>query len=66
MEEEILKRIEEQEKKLNEVYQSVEKIRKYFLWTFIITLVVIVLPIIGLLFIIPQFLNLYSGANLGL
>ncbi len=64
--EQILKKIEEQEKKLDEVYRSVEKLRKYFLWTLIITAIVIVLPLIGLLFAIPTFLNIYSGANLGL
>jgi len=66
MEEEILKKIEAQDKKLEEIYSSVEKIRKYFLWTLIITVVMIVLPLIGLLFIIPQFLSALSGSGLGL
>jgi len=64
--EEILKRIEEQGKKLEEIHQSVEKMRKFFLWTLIITAVVIILPLIGLLFVIPQFLDIYTGGNLGL
>ncbi len=64
--EEILKRIEEQGKKLEEIRQSVEKMRKFFLWTLIITAVVIILPLIGLIFVIPQFLDLYTGGNLGL
>lgn len=66
MDQEILQKFEEQQKKLEQVYQSVEKMRKYFLWTLIISVVVIVLPLIGLLLVIPQFLSLYSGANLGL
>jgi type IV secretory pathway component VirB8 len=45
------------ERKMDEIYASVEKTRKYFLWTMIITVAVIVLPIIGLLFVIPSFLN---------
>jgi len=61
MEEEILKKIEAQEKKIDEIYRSVEKMRKYFLWTLIITATMIVLPIIGLLFAIPKFLGIYSG-----
>jgi hypothetical protein len=65
MEEELLKKIEEQGKKIEEIYRSVEKMRKFFLWTLIITAAVIILPLIGILFFIPQFLNLYSG-NLGL
>ena len=64
MEEEILKKIEEQDKKLEEIYRSVEKMRKYFLWTLIVTIAVIVLPLIGILLLIPQFLSIYtSGLN---
>ncbi len=64
--EEILKRIEEQGKKLEEIRRSLEKMRKFFLWTLIITAAVIILPLIGLLFVIPQFLDLYTDGNLGL
>ena len=66
MDQEILQKFDEQQKKLEQVYQSVERMRKYFLWTLIISVVVIVLPLIGLLLVIPQFFSLYSGANLGL
>jgi len=61
MEEEILKKIEMQDKKLEEIYRSVEKTRKYFLWTLIITLALFILPLIGLLLVIPKFLNIYTG-----
>lgn len=61
MEEELLKKIEAQDKKLEDIYRSVEKMRKYFLWTLIISVVVIVLPLVGLIFAIPSFLSLYSG-----
>jgi type II secretory pathway component PulF len=61
MEEEILKKIEMQDKKLEEIYRSVEKTRKYFLWTLIVTLVLFILPLIGLLFVIPKFLSIYAG-----
>jgi len=66
MEEEILKKIAEQEEKINAIYNSVEKTRKYFLWMLIITAVMIIIPLIGLLFVIPQFLNIYTGSGLGL
>ncbi|MCX6764714.1 MAG: hypothetical protein NTU58_03405 [Candidatus Nealsonbacteria bacterium] len=66
MEDKILKKIEAQDRKLEEIYSSVEKIRKYFLWALIITVVAIVLPLIGLMFIIPQFLKTLSGSYLGL
>ena len=41
------------------IYKSVEKMRKYFLWTMIITIAVIVLPMIGLAFAIPSFMANY-------
>lgn len=61
MNEEILQRLEvrleNSEKKLDEVYLSMKKIQSYFKWTFIITVVLFVLPLIGLLVIIPTFLK---------
>ena len=65
MDQEILKKLEAQEAKIDDIYRSVEKMRKYFLWTLIITAVVIILPLIGLVFVIPQFMSSYtSGLNL--
>ncbi len=67
MESEILKQIQEQEAKIEQIYISVEKTRKYFQWTMIITIVLFVLPLIGLIFAIPAFLSSYSQIqNLGL
>ncbi len=66
MENEILKKLEENKQKINEIYVSVEKTRKYFFWTMVITLAVVVLPLIGLLFVIPSFLSSYSTALSGL
>jgi type IV secretory pathway component VirB8 len=60
MEQEILEKFEIQEKKLNDIYRSVEKTRKYFLWTLIITVVVMVLPLIGIMFIVPKLLSTYT------
>jgi len=65
MEEEILKKFEEQDKKLDRIYISVEKTRKYFMWTLIVTAVTIVLPLIVLGIVVPIFLNTYMG-TLGL
>lgn len=61
------KRMEILDQKINAIYISVEKTRKYFFWTMIITIVLFILPIIGLLFAIPSFLSTYSQiGNLGL
>jgi len=61
-----LAKIEAQDKKLEEIYRSVEKTRKYFLLILIISVALIIIPLIGLIFVIPQFLNIYNSANLGL
>ncbi|MCX6765671.1 MAG: hypothetical protein NT136_01785 [Candidatus Moranbacteria bacterium] len=62
MDPEILKKFEEQERKLEEIHSSVEKTRKYFLWTLIITVVTIVLPLVALVFILPWFLKIITSA----
>jgi len=54
---EILKKLTELEAKVDKVYKSAEKTRKYFLWTIIGSVVLFILPLIGLIFVIPQFLN---------
>ncbi|HPN54811.1 MAG TPA: hypothetical protein PLB52_02655 [Candidatus Moranbacteria bacterium] len=64
--EEILKKLEEQDKKIDAIYVSVEKTRKYFLWTMIITIVTIILPIIALIVIIPWVVNTFSSMYGGL
>ena len=67
MENEILKKIEEQGKKIEEIFVSVEKTRKYFLWTLIISVAFVILPIIGLMLVTPQFFNnLDAVSGLGL
>ena len=61
MEAEILKKIDEQNVKIDAIYSSVEKTRKYFFWTLVISIAVIVLPAIGLMFAIPAFLGTLSS-----
>ncbi|MEY2664605.1 MAG: hypothetical protein RIT04_413 [Candidatus Parcubacteria bacterium] len=51
---------------LERVFISVEKTRKYFLWTMIATIIAFVLPFVGLMFVIPSFLASYEGALQGL
>jgi hypothetical protein len=62
MENEVLKKIDDQNKKLEEIYRSTEKTRKYFLWALIITLVTFILPLIALAFVLPFFLKSYLGS----
>lgn len=63
----IVNRLDEQQRKIEAVFVSVEKTRKYFKWTLIISVAMIVLPMIGLAFVIPAFLQtLQMPAGLGL
>lgn len=59
MDPELAKRLDEQDKKLDAIYKSVEKTRRYFLIITWITVIAIVLPLIGLLFAVPSFMKNY-------
>ena len=48
------------EEKLEKIWRSVEKTRKYFLWILIITIAMVVIPAIGLVFAVPKFISLYG------
>jgi hypothetical protein len=54
-------KIEILEKKMDDLKRSIDGLKKVFLWTLIISIVLFVLPLIGLLFIVPQFLSNYSN-----
>lgn len=62
MDQEIEQKFKEQEERLDRIYVSVEKTRKYFLWTLIGSALAFFLPLIGLVFAIPFFLNTLSTA----
>ena len=61
-ENQIIEILKENQKLIKQTYESAEKMRKYFLYTAIITVLMFVLPIIGLIIIIPMFLNSYLGS----
>lgn len=61
MENDISVRLTTLEKKVDAIYVSVEKTRKYLHWTMIITVALFVLPLIGLMFAIPSFISNYSN-----
>jgi len=63
--ENIDKRLTTLEEKVNKVYESVEKTRKYFLWTMIISVAVIVIPLIVLMFVLPSFISNYTSSLSG-
>jgi len=55
---------------IEKIFVSVEKTRKYFLWTMWGTVIVFVVPLIILAFALPSFMSSYSelltGSGLGL
>ena len=66
MEQEIIKKINALQEKIDKIYISTEKTRKYFLWTMIITTAVVVIPAIILGFVLPSFMTNYVGSLRGL
>ena len=50
------------EEKVDKIYISVEKTRKYFLWTMITSVVLFVLPVIGIALVLPSFMTNYVGS----
>jgi hypothetical protein len=59
--EEILKKLAEQEIKIDAMYASVEKLRKYFMWTLIITVVTVVLPLLAMIVAVPYLMSTVSS-----
>lgn len=66
MEQEIKTQLEAQNKKLEAIFESVEKTRKYFLIVMWATVLMFVLPAIALVFVIPAFISTYTSSLEGL
>lgn len=58
---ELREKFAELEKRIDAVYVSAEKTRKYFLAVIIVSVVAFVLPLIGLFFAAPTLLSSYSS-----
>jgi hypothetical protein len=57
---ELRQKLEALEKKVEAIFVSSEKTRKYFLATLIVSAIAFLLPLIGLLFALPSFISTYS------
>lgn len=64
MEQELAARLDQIEKKVDAAYAASEKVRKYLFWTGIVTIALIVLPAIGLMFVIPSFMASYGNIDI--
>jgi hypothetical protein len=66
----IEKELHEQRELIEKIFISVEKTRKYFLWTMWGTIILFVVPLIILAIALPMVMNTYlgsiTGAGLGL
>jgi len=63
MDEELRRKLDAIEQKVEAAYQAAEKARKYLLVIVVVTLVAFVLPLVGLVFAIPTFLSTYSDMS---
>lgn len=59
MDQELKQKIEEQQKKIDAIYVSVERTRKYFFWTMIATLAFFILPLIIAAIALPALIGNY-------
>jgi len=66
MDTDINQKILQIEEKIDKIYISTEKTRKYFFWTMVISVALFVLPLIGILFVLPSFIRNYTGQIQGL
>lgn len=66
IESELTERLATLEKKIDAIYVSAEKTRKYIWWTVVITVAVFVLPLIALAFVIPSFISSYTSVLQGI
>ena len=57
----INQKLSELEKKIDDIHKSVLTIKRIFFWTAIVSIAAIVLPLIGLVFVIPQFISSYGS-----
>jgi hypothetical protein len=65
MDDETKRRLDKQDEILEKIYVSAEKTRKYFLWVLIISIVVFVLPLLGVLLFAPSALDIYTSGLVG-
>ena len=54
-------KIESLERKIDALQSSINKLKRMFLLIVIVSIALFVLPLMGLVFVIPQFLSVYSG-----
>lgn len=59
----IQEQLEVQQQALVKIYASVEKTRKYMLWTGITSIVFLVIPLIVVVLMLPKIIHTFSGVS---
>jgi hypothetical protein len=66
---ELATRLDAIEAKVEQAFVAADKARRYLFWTGVVSVVLFVVPLIGLVFALPSFFNYYSTissySNLG-
>ena len=62
----VREQIEGNARRLDAIYESVEKTRKYFMVSMIVSIAMVVIPLIAAVILIPMFLDSYLGQFQGL
>jgi len=62
MDPDIVQRFLDLEMKLDAIYTSVEKTRKYFQWALIATAVLFLLPLVAMMFLLPSAISSITSA----
>ncbi len=60
---EISQKLDALDKKVEEVRRSVKTIKRIFVWGAVLSIVFVLLPLVGLVFIVPQLLSVYGGIS---
>ena len=63
IEPELLAKLDAIEAKAEAAFEAADKARKYLFWTGVVTVVLFVVPLIGLVFALPSFLNYYQQVS---
>jgi type II secretory pathway component PulF len=62
MDKDLNDRLDQQDMALERIEQTVKQTRRIFLWMLIASVAVIVIPLIALVFVLPSFIDTFSGA----
>ncbi|MEK7604826.1 MAG: hypothetical protein AAB442_03460 [Patescibacteria group bacterium] len=62
---ELAAKLDEISAKAEKAYRAAESVRKHMFWTSVVTAALIIIPMIGLAFTIPQFLTTYGTSLQG-